>query len=148
MNDFSIELDNKPFEIEGDLVVSGVLTIGDFNEKFQASLCYWDRTKYLSQWKEALQRLLSGESCTALVTTMYDPDSANFIFWWVMYLIGNKVHVQNHVLFLDELQRPFDEARLYSFIPEHNAQTEDGTPISEWLVEISEIEAFFDRFSK
>lgn len=144
MSDFSISLDNKEFVSEGDLVVSGSLEIGEFNEDFHASLSYWDRNSYLSQWKGALDRLLSGESCSAIVTTMYDPSTANFIFWWVMYLIGDNVHIQNHVLFLDGLERPFDEADLYSFIPEREIQNDEGEPISEWVVGVSEIKRCVD----
>jgi hypothetical protein len=71
---------------------------------------------------------------------MYDPNTANFIFWWVMYLIGDDVHIQNHVLFLDELERSFDENDLYSFIPERETQNEEGESVSEWVVGLSSIE--------
>jgi hypothetical protein len=144
MHIFSISLDRKDLYSDGDLFALGSLKIGYFSEDFRSSLSYWDRNKYLSQWREALKRLLNGERCSALVTTMYDPKNANFIFWWVMYLIGDDVHMQNHVLFLDELERQFDESELYSFIPEREEQTEEGQPISEWVVKISAIKGFVD----
>ncbi len=111
----SISLGVKGFESEGDRVISGSLAIGGFSEDFYASLSYWHRDNYLYQWREGLGRLLSGKRHSAVVTTMYNPSNANFIFWWVMYLIGDNVHIQNHVLLLEELERPFDEADLYSF---------------------------------
>jgi hypothetical protein len=140
MKGFSIRLSDNMFDSEGDSVSSGSIKIGNFEEAFQASLSYWDRSRYLSQWKEALNRLLSGERSSAIITTMYDPNTANFIFWWVMYLIGDDVHIQNHVLFLDELERSFDENDLYSFIPERETQNEEGESVSEWVVGLSSIE--------
>lgn len=140
MNKIFISLDNKEFESDGDIAVSGTLKVGELNENFQASLSYWDREKYLSQWETALKRLLCGKKHSAIVTTMYDPNTANFIFWWVMYLIGDKVHIQNHVLFLDSLKDQFDESELYSFIPEREIYTEEGQLISEWVVEMSAIQ--------
>lgn len=139
MSIFTISLGTEEFELEDDLVISGTLVIGDFTENFHASLSYWDRDSYLSQWTEGLKRLLRGENYSAVVTTMYDPSTANFIFWWVMYLIGDDVYIQNHVLFLDELDRPFDETDLYNFVPERETQTEEGEPISEWTVSLSAI---------
>ncbi|OOF01017.1 hypothetical protein BZG79_15505 [Salinivibrio sp. MA427] len=139
MTSFSIILSKEKFEYEGEWVASGSLKVGSLTEDFHASLSYWDREKYLSQWKEALNRLLRGESRSAIVTTMYDPQTANFILWWVMYLIGGNVYVQNHVLFLDELTRPFDEQNLYSFIPDREEYTEEGELISEWVIKITDI---------
>ena len=144
MNDFLINLDSEVFESDGDLVVSGALKIGEVNESFHASLSYWDKGRYLSQWKYALKRLLNGEQRSAVVTTMYDPSKANFIFWWVMYLVGDSVYVQNHVLFLDELDRAFDETDLYGFIPERETRSEDGEMISEWMVALSAIKKCYE----
>ena len=144
MINFAIELGQDKFESEGEIVLSGSLTIGDFNECFQAPLSYWDRGNYLSQWRESLSQLLNGESNSAFVTAMYDPNTANFIFWWVMYLIGENVHIQNHVLFLDELKQPFDEHDIYKFIPARETHTEEGEPISEWVVNLRDIERCFD----
>ena len=144
MSAFSISLDNEVFESEGDLMVSGSLKIGDFREDFHASLSYWNRDDYLSQWKDALNRLSQGERRSAIVTAMYDPKTANFIFWWVMYLNGDVVYIQNQVLFLEELERPFYESELYSFIPERETHTEEGEPISEWVIGISAIKECVD----
>lgn len=144
MTNFSIDLSKHEFKSEEDMVVTGLLKIGEFAEEFQASLSYWDRRKYLIQWKEALERLFKGENSSAFVTNMYDPSTANFIFWWVMYLIGDNVHIQNHVLFLDELEGKFDETELYKFIPERETVTEEGEPISEWVVKLSDIREYLN----
>lgn len=144
MTYFNISLGQNKFEFDGDLVIPGYLVIGEFNETFQASLSYWDRDKYLSQWKEALRRLSNGERSTALVTKMYNPNTANFIFWWVFYLIKDIVHIQNQILFLNELERPFEESNLYEFIPARETHTQDGILISEWTVNISDIKNFIE----
>lgn len=144
MSDFAIGIDDKEMEVEGDVVVAGSMRIGEFTENFHASLSYWGRGEYISQWKEALNRLLRGEKNSAIVTSMYDPNTANFIFWWVMYLMEDVVFIQNHVLFLGDLERPFDEVDLYSFIPGRETQTEEGEPISEWAVGILAIKECVD----
>ena len=93
----------------------------------------------MSQWKEGIERLLRREKNSAIVTTMYNPGTANFMLWWVMYLIEDDVFIQNHMLLLCELERPFDETDLYSFVPKRKIQTEEGVPISEWSVSLSAI---------
>ncbi|PKG37019.1 hypothetical protein [Psychromonas sp. Urea-02u-13] len=146
MSKFDILLDDSIFESEGEQVVLGSINIGDFQEKFYASLSYWDRNQYLSQWKLALERVLNGEPCSALVTTMYDPSKANFIFWWVLYVLEDEIYIQNHTLFLDEVDSPFNEFDLYSSIPDRKTQTEEGESISEWKVKMSAVKEFYDCY--
>jgi hypothetical protein len=143
MTEFTIELGQHELESEGDIVLPGSLIIGNFKEDFLASLSYWGRENYLSQWRESILRLLNGKNNSAVVTAMYDPEKANFIFWWVMYLIEECVHIQNHVLFLEQLDHPFDENDIYQFIPPRETHTSDGEPISEWVVNISDLEGCF-----
>jgi hypothetical protein len=142
MDAFSISIGDKEIETEGDVVVAGSIRIGEFEDNFHASLSYWNRGDYISQWRDALNRLLRGETHSAVVTSMHDPLAANFIFWWVMYLVGDIVYIQNHVLFLSGLEKQFDEADMYSFVPERETQTEEGESISEWEVGILSIREF------
>lgn len=144
MTIFSISLDEIEHKFDDDIFVFGTIKIDDFSENFQASLSYWNRDTYLFQWQQGLTRLLNGENQSALVTTMYNPATANFIFWWVIYLVGNAVHIQNHVLFLDDLAKPFNELHLYDFIPTREITTENNEPISEWVIELSDIRAYLD----
>jgi hypothetical protein len=142
MTDFTITLSDDRLDSDGDVVALGFLTIGQFHESFHASLSYWDRERYLLQWREALERLIEGEDRSALVTSMYDPGAAGYIFWWPLYAVGDSIHVQNHVLFLNDLVEPFDEAELYRFVRERETVSEDGQAISEWTVALSVIETF------
>ena len=39
---------------------------------------------------------------SALITSVGEPGTANFVFWWPLYADGETVRVQHHVLFLSE----------------------------------------------
>ncbi|MDA4848908.1 hypothetical protein [Hoeflea poritis] len=140
MSTLSINLSNKSHVLGGIIVSDGSIRIGEFEEKFQTSLSYWNRERYFCQWKEALTRLIDGEKCSAIITNMYDPSIANFIIWWPIYAIGEKVHFQNQVLLLAELEKTFDESDPYKSIPKRETISEDGEKISEWIIGISEVE--------
>lgn len=140
MSMFSIHLTKSNIELEGQISAVGHINIGNFDESFHSSLSYWSREQYLRQWQEGLNRLVSGESNSALVTSMHNPKDANFIFWWVFYNINEKIYIQNHVLFMDELDPEFDESNLYKSIPERETRTEDGEMISEWAINLSDIQ--------
>lgn len=139
MSGFSIKLADGDKYLDNELVAVGNIQIGSFNEEFQASLSYWSRENYQTQWMDAVYKLINGEDKVALITSMYPPKTANFIIWWMMYRIGENVHVQNQVLFLDELDKDFEEENVYQFIPERETVTEDGDVISEWIISLKDI---------
>ncbi len=139
MKNFLITLGAEEFESEGDSVLLGSLELNNSIENFQSSLSYWQREDYIFQWKEALDRILRGENKSAIVTTMYNPEKANFLFWWVIYLIKDEVYIQNHVLFLNELKEKFNENNIYKFVPSREVQNDEGEVISEWRLELSDI---------
>ncbi len=146
MNEFSISLTDK-FEITDDeKFSSGKIIIGEFSEDFQASMSYWNRDKYVFQWKQALRRIIGDAKTTALITSMYDPQLANFIFWWILYRDGEDVYVQNHVLFMDDIDDSFDEKCIYDYIPLRETVNEDGDNISEWTTNLKVIKAFLNSF--
>lgn len=124
----------------GEQILEGTLVIGDFTEDFHASTSYWDRKKYLSQWRRGLEAIRDGSEKSAVITDMYDPATANFIFWWVMYRLGGDIYIQNHVLFMEDLDKPFSERNLHEFIPERDTVTEEGEPISEWKVSLTDVQ--------
>ncbi|WP_193368588.1 hypothetical protein [Pelagibius marinus] len=142
MTAFWITLSEDQFESDGEKIALGSIKLGNFQEDFHASLSHWDQERYRSQWKEALERLVKGEDKSALVTSMYDPDKANFITWWPLYRDGDCVLVQNQLLFLAELAKPFSEAQPYKSVPRRETTTEDGEAISEWTIDLSDIEEF------
>ena len=139
MQQFNIELNDSPFDCDGDLLLSGRISIGDFSESFHASLSYWDRDKYISQWRDGLKGLKTDGDKSILVTNMYDPKKANFVFAWVLYLIDGMIHIQNNVVFLDETDQPLDENNLQRYVPPREKYSADGEKISEWVIELDDI---------
>ena len=141
MSVFSISLSDKQYSVENDLCASGEITIGDFSEKFHASLSYWTHQDYVRQWLSALNKITTFENNKgAIISSMYNPISANFICCWVMYRLGGLVYLQNHILFLDDLSTPFDERNIEKSIPDREQVTEEGERISEWRIPLSDIQ--------
>lgn len=132
---FSLKLGTVKIESEDEQILVGNIKIEDFH----VPLSYWDRNEYLSQWTKGLEAIFEGSKKSAFITAMYNPATANFIFWWVIYRVGNDVYIQNHVLFVDELKERFNESDFIKYVPERETITEDDDPISEWKVNIDDI---------
>ena len=130
-----------PYDQEPDLIL-GEITIGCFTERFEASTSYWSIHDYQKQWEKALDRTISGEKKSCLITSMYDPEHANFIFWWLLYREGQKVIVQNQILFLNDKKLIFNPTKPCKNINDRESISEDGLPISEWELSISDIDRF------
>lgn len=141
---FSISLLLEPVpDLEPGVKASlGLIKIGSFQERFSASLMYWNAEDYERHWKQAVARIIKSSAVSCLITSMLDPATANFIFWWPMYCEGDTVFIQNQILFLDQLPSPFDEHAPFSHVPERKILSEDGEKISEWFVSIKDLESF------
>lgn len=141
---FSIELlEQSPHG--PDSVRFGIITIGSFVERFTVATDYWGVTQYRRHWREAVTRIVQGFGTSALITSMYDPAVANFICWWPMYLMDHTVYFQNHILFLSELDRPFDPNDPFRSVPERARINSDDDKISEWSASLAELESFLNR---
>ncbi len=114
-------------------VAVGEIVIDGFAENFEAPLHYWSRDEYECQWREGLLRIEAGSDKSCLVTSMHDPMHANFIVWWVVYREGQMLHVQNQMLFFDQLTERFDSVDPYRHIRNRITTNVDGMPISEWI---------------
>jgi hypothetical protein len=136
---FSIELLD---ESASESYRVGLITIGSFVERFVSPVDYWDATRYRLHWRQAISRIVQGFATSALITAMTDPAVANFIVWWPMYRLGQTVQFQNQILFLNELETPFDPNDPFRFIRERLIINSDGEAISEWSVTIAELEGF------
>ncbi len=141
---FSISLldESVPGSSSGDRANWGLITIGAYQERFIAPLDYWDASDYRQHWKEALTRITMTAFNSCLITSMYDPSLANFIYWWPMYRRDETVYLQNHILFLTDLFAPFDPQNPFRFVPEREVISENGEKISEWSVPITDLESF------
>lgn len=141
---FSIELLEEPIsDIESARL--GLITIGSYVEHFVAAIGYWDVTRYRRHWQEALARIVQGSVTSTLITSMYDPAVANFIYWWPMYRLDHTVHFQNHILFFNELKTRFDPSDPFRFVPERMIVSMDGQNISEWSASIADLESFLSN---
>ncbi len=117
----------------------GQISIGDFSEEFECAIHYWDKERYINQWVEGCNKICK-DSKSALVTSMNDPEKANFIVWWIMYREDNNIYVQNQFLFMEHLSSPFLEENLYSYIDDREIVNEDGREISEWQTNVFEMQ--------
>lgn len=132
--------------IEHDsMEATGEIVLGEFRELFIASLSFWTKAEYETHWREALNRMIKNVSPSSLITTMYDPAVANFIFWWPMYRQGDEIVVHNQMLLLMEFEERLDPNNPYSFIPEYESVNEDGQKVSEWKISVEEISKFLEQ---
>jgi hypothetical protein len=143
---FSIKFLNEPllypFDDVNTPAASGVLIIGDSKEGFVSSLYQWSKQQYETQWKQAVRILLEGNSKAALITEYLSPDAASHLQWWAMYREGETVYLQNHLLFYDQLEKPFSIENPYESLQDRETISQEGQQISEWSVSILEIEQF------
>ena len=146
MPDFSIEFEETKIGTPDSALVSNArITIGDFTERFEASLEFWSKNDYRCHWRTSIRRLtelseLHNKSC--LITSLTDPKSANFLFWWPIYRIGDCAYFQNQVLFLDQIVGRFDPNNPYGFVSDRMTVSQVGSPISEWSVPVSSLSRF------
>jgi hypothetical protein len=110
----------------------GLVQIGDFEERFIASLNFWSTNDYRKQWDQAIKRLSDGNPQSCLITSLTNPHRANFINWWLVYHVGEMFYFQNQILFMAKLAVPFDPNNPFRHIPPRKTITEDNYSISEW----------------
>jgi hypothetical protein len=99
---FSITFQDEPFcypyDDQSTPAASGLLVLGEFQERFLASLYQWSREDYEGQWRQAIAALFHGKK-SALITGYVSPQAASHLEWWPMYSVEEKVFFQNHFLF-------------------------------------------------
>jgi hypothetical protein len=135
-----------PYDDPSTPAAGGVLTLGVTQEEFLASLYQWRKEDYEKQWRHAISLLLNNKSKAALITTYGSPDISTHLEWWPMYLIGDTVYFQHHLLFYDQLPRRFSLDDALSFLRDRETTDEDEKRISEWEVSASEVERFAHGF--
>lgn len=130
---FRISFLDSP-DAEGSLLI-GEISLGDFSERFESSLEHWSRLDYENHWQESVRRVLQQGKSSCLITSITNPESANFIFWWPIYVLEDKsIRIQNQVLFLEECESPFDEKQPFRSLRTRETMSEDELPISEWRI--------------
>jgi len=146
---FSISFMDTPPEYPYDdpfaKAARGAIVLGGFREEFLASLGEWTEEGYRQQWKRSIRSLLDGERKAVLITTFSSPTSASHLEWWALYREGEKVLVQNQLVFFKDIQGVFDVNRAVDALREHQSHGEEGTRISEWVVSINELRDFAEQ---
>jgi hypothetical protein len=127
---------------------TGQITLGDFKERFHSDLSYWSPKDYEVQWREAIERVTDGESCSALITSLADPVSSDALIWWPVYRVGSEVYVRNGILFFDQLPRKFDVTDPYASVPERCYSSGEEYEPSEWPIRLDELKEFLYRTAK
>ncbi|MGK9460652.1 hypothetical protein ACSLFT_11535 [Streptomyces sp. G6] len=122
----------------------GCITVAEFQEQFPMSLSYWDVTAYEASWTQCLKVLVEGgnDATSCLLTSITDPANSNFAFCWPLYRSGGIVHVQNSIIFLDELAEEFEPEEPWRFVGPRATIDEDGQEISEWRTTVPAVERF------
>jgi hypothetical protein len=124
-----------------DEAVWAQVVIGDFAERLEVPLNYWQQDDYKRQWADALSKILSGNySKTALITSMCNPDKPDYaITIWPLYRVGNDVFVHNQWLQIQEFGSPFELENFYKKLDDRQTKTDDGQPISEWKTNVKDL---------
>lgn len=135
--------DKVPNLCHDEKAAYGRIQIGDFDERFVVCLDFWNVDDYRRQWKQALTRLLHSAKQSCLITSLSDPQKANFITWWPIYQVKGTLHFQNQNLFLNQLRGSFNYRMPYRHVPRRVTVTESGETISEWVLPIDAIRQFF-----
>jgi hypothetical protein len=117
----------------------GEITLDDFVETSETPLTFWSADRYERQWREGIDRLLKGALRSCLITSMLDSRSEPFGVWWKFYREGDHVVVQNQLLLSEVLGGDFDPDRPYPSIPDRLQFSAEGAPVSEWVLEFSQI---------
>lgn len=109
----------------------GEIQIDDFKESFLSDLSFWSKSDYERHWSQA-SRALDDGSPVVLITSITDPARSNFFRSWACYPAESELIFQEHILFLEELEKPFDFEKPHSNVRPYESLTEDGEKISEW----------------
>jgi CdiI N-terminal domain len=141
---FDIELLGRP-EGEGErLFMWGRITLGSFQDEFQAPLYDWAAGDYAAQWLEAAERLVAGAPAVVFMTHMAHP-AADYHMGWPAWCEGDRVLVQERLFLAEQLGGPFDVEHPEVHLGPRQEVSDEGLPISQWTVTRGDIAAFVDR---
>jgi hypothetical protein len=124
--------------------LSGIICLGDFQEEFSSSLSHWTRDDYENQWREGVERILSGQfNMSAIFVDFMSPNkTGSTLTWWPMYLQGDSVCFQEHFLELDKLSQGLKRKDLYNYIQSRQKPDLDSPEPSpsEWIIKRKDLE--------
>jgi CdiI N-terminal domain len=124
---------------EGWPHAEGELTLGDYSERFEASLTHWRMADYEAHWRRAVARLASGAARSALIVSYGGADGITDM--WPMWREGAQVILHERLVLPSEGHAPVDPEHPEAEVGERVSVGEDG-PISEWTVPFGAVLAF------
>lgn len=104
------------------------IQFGEYHEPFHTVAGDWSIQDYEASWAAALRRLLAGDTVSALVTSLTDPQEVSFVTTWPLYRDQEEAFVQNQILFLDELHTPFAPDAPWESADARATVDEEGRP--------------------
>jgi hypothetical protein len=141
---FNLELMGPP-EGEGERLYNwGRITLGHFQEDFQAPLYDWAPGDYEAQWVEAAERLVDGSPVVVFLTHMVHP-TAPYHIGWPAWREGDVVYVQERLFVATDLGSEFDPAAPEVHAGPRCERSIEGQPISQWRVTVADVVQFLDR---
>ena len=144
MTEFAIRFLANEEKLPAPATRYGEITIGSFREAFLSDLTFWDEPMYERHWRASLAHVLSREKA-ALITSIADPSTANFIRWWAMYREADQIAFQEQLLFLDELAVPFNPHETEKYMRPRVRYSDDGNEISEWYASVETLKETLAR---
>ena len=145
---FDMRLEKDPVIVFDELVYKGCIEINGEIEYFYAPANYWSQRKYLQSWRHSLLEGMSNNSHAALLTSMRDPKSANFLSYWILYFELDAVYIQSGILFLKEWKSVFSPEVINSYFSEREDVDEDGQKISQWKIDHDSVSCFLNRLGQ
>lgn len=131
----------EPTEADGRV---GLLVLGSHEEGFPVHFSVWSEQQYIDHWKSALVRSLEGKP-SALVTDMATPAQSSHLIWWPMWRTDRELVFHNQLFFFGQHGiegSQIDVESLYEVIGERMTHDDEGVPLSEWSVPISDVRTF------
>jgi hypothetical protein len=142
---FDLRFETGPLvDWEGWPYAVGRITLGEHTEPFEASLEAWDPRRYVQQWQEQAARLVSGADRALCLTSFGGPEAA-YHFGWPMWRFNDAVRVQQYLIIAEQLSAPLDPSRAESVVRDREAASEDGHPISEWVVDVEDVRYWLEQ---
>lgn len=124
-----------------DTHLFGRITLGEDFDDFVSCIGFWCPEDYHRHWTDAVQRVVHKGCDSCLITSISDPTDGGVARWWLLYPRGETVHVQEALLLFDRCQ-PFSVDDPYACIPPRKTETDEGLPVSEWSLPLSDFAVF------
>jgi hypothetical protein len=126
----------------------GEISLATYSEQFECTFEFWSREDYENHWYKCIRRVVIDRLDSCLITSLTDPRTANFLFWWPIYMTSeDSVAIRNEVLFLDQHHVHFDPDAPFSSLRPRAVTSEEGIKISEWHLPLASLDSWLNKHS-